>query len=215
MRGLHFLPRPTDPWKPPNKADAGGLEAFMSPRFGNLAEMGVDIKLYKHRLREPPHGRFRLHTISVTDILVIWVVPGFSDDFMQPLVESKTLRGLVLMLYGCGTTPVRKKLFLNNIKKLVEDGVTVTACSQCQIGTVALDRYAVGQALVDAGVVSGGDMTVEAAVTKMAYLLSKDLSPEDVRTAMCKNVRGELTTDEDILSLREPVTGCTGPRSSL
>mmetsp|Transcript_22127 Transcript_22127/g.32848 ORF Transcript_22127/g.32848 Transcript_22127/m.32848 type:complete len:263 (-) Transcript_22127:465-1253(-) len=191
------------------KASASALAAFESPSYPPLAELGVPIHVYRQRLQQPPNGRFRLQEIHVTDILVVWVIPGFSDDFFQPLLKSKSLRGMVLLLYGCGNAPARKQKFLGLLKQLVDTGVVVVACSQCTHGSVILEKYSVGKAFQSVGVIGGHDMTTEAAVTKLAYLLSKGLTAGEVRRAMVENLRGEMTTEATAFTISEPVTGVT------
>eukprot|EP00932_Pfiesteria_piscicida_P023090 SRR837773.9825.p1 GENE.SRR837773.9825~~SRR837773.9825.p1 ORF type:complete len:298 (-),score=123.29 SRR837773.9825:183-1076(-) len=189
------------------KDSASSLAAFASPSYPPLAEVGCPHQIYRRRLQAPPHGRFRLQEIHVTDILVVWVIPGFSDQFFVDLIGGKKLRGMVLLLYGCGNAPARKQKFVSMLKQLNDSGTVIVACSQCTTGSVHLEKYAVGKAFEDAGVVGCRDMTTEAAVTKLSYLLSKGLSASAVRAAMKDNLRGEMTTEETTLTIGEPVTG--------
>merc|ERR1719277_2155562 len=133
-----------------SKVNADALQAFTSPSFPNLAELGVEVNLFQNRLRPSPKGRFRLQPVSVKEVMVVWLIPGFSDEIFQPFLESN-LRGLVLRLYGCGNAPAKKKTFLSHLRKLVDKGVVVAACSQCLRGNVSLEKYAVGKALQDCG----------------------------------------------------------------
>lgn len=189
------------------KLNASALAAFGSPNFPPLGEQGTDIRIFTRRVMDPPKGRFRVSEIDVTDFIVLWVIPGFSDEVLKPLLLSKTVKGIVLLLYGCGNAPARKASFVKILGELVQKGVVVVACSQCLQGTVVLEKYAVGKAFADAGVVSARDMTTEAAVTKMAYLFSKGLTSQECRDRMGEDLRGELSTATTTINISEPITG--------
>jgi L-asparaginase len=109
------------------------------------------------------------------------------------------LKGLILQLYGTGNMPSLKDDLVNALVAAIKAGVCVVVTTQCHTGSVLLGHYATGQALIKAGVVSAGDMTLEATTAKLAYLLGRqDLTIDEVRDLMGVNLRGELTPKEQM-----------------
>jgi len=102
-----------------------------------------------------------------------------------------------LETYGTGNGPQDPDL-INTLKTASGSGIVIINCTQCIKGSVNMEDYATGSALAGAGVISGFDMTVEAALAKMAYLFSRNLSPEEVKTKMQIDMRGELTRPPEI-----------------
>jgi len=126
------------------------------------------------------------------NIAVLHLVPGFSDEVVENLLRPP-LEGLIIQSYGTGNAPAKKKRFLTHIVDAVKRGVIVVVTTQCQRGAVNLKQYATGQSLLEAGAISGHDMTVECAAIKLGYLMGLGLPKEQVREMMQENLRGELT----------------------
>lgn len=122
---------------------------------------------------------------------VLHVTPGLSPAVVEATVRAHP-RGFVLACYGAGTAPAF-------VAPIVRDGIAagavVLAITQCEDGPVQLGRYAVGAALADAGVVSGGDLTVEAAIAKLGALLDAGLARDEITTLLGANLLGERSPD--------------------
>jgi L-asparaginase len=183
------------------KVSSHGLAAFDSPNFPPLATLGVGINLNTELVLPPPRARFNPHTDIDYNIAVVWLVPGFDDTLFEALAgDNSKVRAIVLALYGCGNAPTQRASFLEAIRCVTQRGIHVVAVSQCVSGTVEMSTYQTGQRLKEVGVIDAGAMTIESAVCKLAYLLSRQLSYENICSAMLLNLRGERSppTEEGI-----------------
>ncbi|MFC0141805.1 asparaginase [Erwinia mallotivora] len=176
------------------KAHADGFNAFASPNLPPLLEAGIHIR----RLNTPPapmgKGQLIVHSVTPQPVGVVTLYPGISADVVSNFLRQP-VKALILRSYGVGNAP-QNPAFLNELKEASARGIVVVNLTQCMSGKVNMGGYATGNALALAGVISGGDLTVEATLTKLHFLLSQDLTSEQVRQQMQVNLRGELTTDE-------------------
>ena len=173
------------------KQDASGLDAFQSGNFPPLAQVGTDIEVRWDLLRTPPAARLSVQTAMDPNVAALRLFPGITADILKNFLRPP-LRGLVLETYGTGNAPDRRADFLDALREATARGVVVVNCTQCHRGTVNTS-YAAGAALAEVGVVGASDMTPEAALTKLCYLLGAGTSAEEARKAMAEDLRGELT----------------------
>lgn len=174
------------------KSSADRLHAFTSPNFPPLATVGIDIKINWNLVLPLPNTDFRVQRLRQHNIGCLRLFPGISPAFVENVLKTP-LEGLILETYGVGNGPDKDEKLMEVIKNSVDRGVVIVACTQCVHGTVNLKEYAAGMALAKAGVVSGYDMTIESALTKMLYLFSKGFSTDEIKKGMQISLRGELT----------------------
>ncbi|MGL9735694.1 MAG: asparaginase [Symbiopectobacterium sp.] len=176
------------------KAHADGFDAFASPNFPTLLEADIHIRRLVPEQSETPSASLIVHPITPQPIGVITVYPGISADIVRNFLRQP-VKALILRSYGVGNAPQSPSL-LDELRQASERGIVVVNLTQCISGRVNMEGYATGNALAQAGVISGFNMTVEATLTKLHYLLSQpDLTPHIIRQLMQQDLRGELTQD--------------------
>lgn len=174
------------------KSHADGFSAFSSPNLPPLLEAGINIELSANvKVDEKPSGEFKVNPITPQPIGVITMYPGISHEVIRNTL-LQPVNAMILLTFGVGNAPQNPEL-LAQLKAASERGVLVVNLTQCLAGKVNMGGYATGCALADSGVISGYDMTPEAALAKLHYLLSQDLSYEEVKAKMQQVLRGEMT----------------------
>lgn len=174
------------------KISSDELWAFDSPNFPPLATAGISIR-YNMDIILPPGGQFRFSPYRTdVPIAVLKIFPGIQFQLFERIV-TESLRGIVLESFGAGNIPQHDHALLPLVKKAAATGTIIIVCTQCLRGSVQLGAYEASAPLRQAGAISGFDMTVEAAITKLYYLFSQELHLEKIRKAMEKELRGELS----------------------
>ncbi len=175
------------------KVHADGLEAFDSPNYPPLGLVGVDVEIDATHVREAEQGTVRLDEPACeATVGAFRLFPGLSPEFLANVLQPP-LQGLILQAYGVGNGPDRDEAFLRVIRDATGRGVVIVACTQCLRGSVHLGEYATGAALARAGVISGYDLTTEAALCKLYYLFSTGCDADKARRLMGHDLCGELT----------------------
>lgn len=176
------------------KVHADGLDAFDSPNYPPLGIVGVDVEIDATRVRQPLGSGKVFLSEPVREAMVgaFRLFPGLSPNLLRNVLQAP-LEGLVLLAYGVGNGPDRDEALLHVIREATDRGVVIVACTQCVRGSVHLGEYATGAALARAGVISGFDMTTEAALCKLYYLFSTGRPTDEVRQMIREDLCGEVT----------------------
>lgn len=173
------------------KVDAEGFDAFRSGNLAPLARVGTHIEVAWDLVRSPKAGPLRVRPITTEHVAAIRLFPGISAETLRRLLQPP-LRGVVLETYGTGNGPDNRPELHKVLRDATDAGIVIVNVTQCHRGSVK-PQYAAGSALWDAGLVGGADMTPEAALTKLAYLLSQVEQTDEVRRLVTVDLRGELT----------------------
>lgn len=173
------------------KTDADGFDAFTSPNFPVLLEAGINIELKNGIIVEPQHHDLEIQEITPQPVGVITLYPGISELVLRNTLQQP-VKALILLSYGVGNAP-QNTAVLNELKAASDNEILVVNCTQCVHGKVNMQGYATGHALQDVGVVSGMDMTPEAALAKLHYLLSCGAGFADARMMVNRDLKGELS----------------------
>ncbi|MCK5075693.1 MAG: asparaginase [Calditrichia bacterium] len=177
-----------------SKISTSSYNAFSSPNFPPLAEVGMDLNFYPSLFRG--RKKFKPFFEFFPSVMTLKIIPGLSHSYLKSILESR-VKGIIIEGYGAGNVPIGEESILPFIEEAVKRKKVVAINTQCHHGRVYLERYQCGKKALNLGVVSCRDMTIEASVTKLMFLLGKYKSPRKVNHYFSRDIAGELTTKSE------------------
>ncbi len=178
-----------------HKYNTENFDAFISPNYPILAKAGTNIEVFEDKIIKSKLDFLITHTNLCNEIAVVKFFPGIQVKTISAVFQTPDLKAVILETYGSGNAPTDTDI-INVIKDNIKKGIIVLNLSQCQAGNVQQGKYATSLKLKEIGVISGKDMTTEAGITKMMYLLGQNLPNKKIEKLLGLSLRGELSDEE-------------------
>jgi len=174
------------------KFNAENFNAFVSPNYPVLAEAGVYLKYNKHNILKPTFKNLKVHRALDRRVGILKIFPGITREYVHAILKSADLRAVVMETFGSGNAPT-EEWFLKELETAIGSGMVIVNVSQCPTGAVHQGQYDTSLTLKQIGVLSGYDGTTEATLTKLMFLLGKNISEKELRNSLNLSIRGEIT----------------------
>ena len=175
-----------------HKYNAEHFQAFRSPNYPILAEAGVSIKYNRAALLKPAGKKLDVKTKMDTNIAILKMFPGITPNAVEAILHTKNVKAVILETFGSGNATTQA-WFIEALKKAIAKGILILNITQCNAGRVEQGKYATSAAFNTIGVTGGADLTTEAAVAKLMYVLGNTAGKRAVAKAISSNLRGEMS----------------------
>lgn len=174
------------------KINAEHFEAFDSLNYPHLADSGVHLNVQsEYLLKRKKIKKLVVHKKMDNNVAILKIFPGFNQSVLESVLNIPNLKALVLETYGAGNAPTNDWM-LNKLKSSIKKGLHIVNVTQCSGGSVLMGQYETSEALKEMQIINGKDITTEAAITKLMYLLGSNISPKLFKTIFETSLRGEM-----------------------
>lgn len=174
------------------KFNSEHFDAFKSPNYPHLAEAGVKIGYNQMAIAAPSKKALKVHTKLNNEVAVLHLFPGIHQKVIASVFSTPGIKAVVMLTFGAGNATT-KEWFIKELKEAIKKGIIIYNVTQCQQGVVMQGMYQTSVKLKNIGVVSGFDITFEAAITKLMFLLGQKLPIKKLKNLLETNLRGEIS----------------------
>lgn len=175
-----------------HKFNAEHFQAFQSANYPVLAEAGVHLKYNYSALQKGNGKKLKVHSSLDSNIAILKMFPGITQNVIEAILNAKNVKAIILETFGSGNASTQK-WFIDALKRAIDKGIVVLNVTQCNAGKVEQGKYATSAAFKKIGVIGSADITSEAAVAKLMFVLGTTSNKKEIEKLLKGDLRGEMT----------------------